>query len=323
MSCTNGLGVGTFVDSAGVVHTCGSSGGGGDGGAAATAGKLLPGATINGVFFDGSSNIVIPGSGSVTSVATTVANGLVATVTNPTTNVNIAISGVNLTPQTVVASGNITAANLSGTNTGDQTNISGNAATATYAATAGNAATVTTNANLTGDVTSIGNAATVVKINGVTMSGLTTGILKNTTGTGAPSIATAGTDYVTPTGTETLSGKTLTNPTVNNYTEGTVASGTVTTTATLSLTSGTFQTATLTASTACVFTMPTPTSGKSFVLLLKQAASTGLGTATFTGVKWPAGTAPTITPTAGRMDILTFASDGTNWYGAYTQNYTP
>jgi hypothetical protein len=35
----------------------------------------------------------------------------------------------------------------------------------------------------------------VTKINGTTLSGLATGILKNTTGTGVPSIATAGTDY--------------------------------------------------------------------------------------------------------------------------------
>tara|TARA_R110000796_G_scaffold132491_3_gene247953 strand:+ start:5619 stop:6536 length:918 start_codon:yes stop_codon:yes gene_type:complete len=46
-------------------------------------------------------------------------------------------------------SDNLTANNISGTNTGDQTNISGNAAT------------VTTNADLTGDVTSVGNATTL------------------------------------------------------------------------------------------------------------------------------------------------------------------
>ena len=46
-------------------------------------------------------------------------------------------------------SGAISASNLSGTNTGDQTTITGNAAT------------VTTNANLTGDVTSVGNASTI------------------------------------------------------------------------------------------------------------------------------------------------------------------
>jgi hypothetical protein len=148
-----------------------------------------------------------------------------------------------------------------------------------------------------------------------------TGIVKATAG--VATTATAGTDYVSPTGSETLTNKTLTNPTVNNYTEGVVAIGTVNTSSTLSLTNGTVQTATLTASTACTFTMPTATAGKSFILLLKQAASTGNGTATFTSVKWSGGTAPTITATAGKMDILTFIADGTNWYGSFVQNYTP
>jgi hypothetical protein len=126
------------------------------------------------------------------------------------------------------------------------------------------------------------------------------------------------------TGTYTLAGTpTVTNPTVTNYTESVVAIGTVTTTNTLSLTNGTVQTATLTASTACTFTMPTATAGKSFVLLLKQAASTGNGTATFTSVKWGTAGAPTITATAGKMDILTFIADGTNWYGSIAQGYTP
>ena len=119
------------------------------------------------------------------------------------------------------------------------------------------------------------------------------------------------------------SGTVITNPTINNYTEGVVAIGTVTSSNTLALTNGTVQTATLTASTACTFTMPTATAGKSFILLLKQAASTGGGSATFTGVKWNALGAPTITTTAGKMDILTFVADGTNWYGSYTQGYTP
>jgi hypothetical protein len=135
--------------------------------------------------------------------------------------------------------------------------------------------------------------------------------------------AAVGVTVASLTGSETLTNKVLTNPTVNNYTEGVVAIGTVSSASTLSLTSGTVQTATLTASTACTFTMPTATAGKSFVLLLKQAASTGNGTATFTSVKWSGGTAPTITATAGRMDILSFFADGTNWYGSFTQNFTP
>jgi hypothetical protein len=116
---------------------------------------------------------------------------------------------------------------------------------------------------------------------------------------------------------------TVNNPTITNYVESVVAIGTVTTSNTLSLTNGTVQTATLTASTACTFTMPTATAGKSFILLLKQAAATGNGTATFTGVKFNSGGAPTITATAGKMDILSFVADGTNWYGSYTQGYTP
>ena len=148
-----------------------------------------------------------------------------------------------------------------------------------------------------------------------------TGLVKATAG--VATTATAGTDYVSPTGSETLTNKTLTNPSVNNYTEGVVAIGTVTTASTLSLTNGTVQTATLTASTACTFTMPTATAGKSFILLLKQAASTGNGTATFTDVKWGTAGAPTITAAAGKMDILTFVSDGTNWYGSVAAGFTP
>lgn len=67
--------------------------------------------------------------------------------------------------------------------------------------------TAMTAAELSGDVTTSGsNAVTVTKINGVSMAGLATGIVKNTTATGAPSIAVAG-DF----------------PTLNQNTTGTAA----------------------------------------------------------------------------------------------------
>jgi hypothetical protein len=160
--------------------------------------------------------------------------------------------------------------------------------------------------NVAATVTSSGNFAYTRTLTG------TTNVTLPTTGT-----------LATLAGSETFTNKTLTNPTVTNYVETVVAIGTVTTTNTISLTSGTVQTATLTASTACTFTMPTATAGKSFVLLLKQAATTGNGTATFTGVKYGIAGAPTITATAGKMDILTFIADGTNWYGSSAQGYTP
>jgi hypothetical protein len=132
-------------------------------------------------------------------------------------------------------------------------------------------------------------------------------------------------DVVGTTDTQGLTNKTLTNPTVTNYVESVVAIGTVTSAHTLVLTSGTVQTATLTASTACTFTMPTATAGKSFILLLRQDG-TGSRTATFShpaGVKWSTAGTPTMTATAGKMDIFSFVADGTNWYGNVTQGYTP
>lgn len=110
---------------------------------------------------------------------------------------------------------------------------------------------------------------------------------------------------------------TLGNPTVTNYTESVVAVGNSSTAQTLSLTNGTVQTVTMTGN--CTFTMPTAAAGKSFILIVNTGA--GSFTGTFTGVKWPSGTAPTLTTTASRWDIFTFVSDGTNWYGNSAQAY--
>lgn len=132
------------------------------------------------------------------------------------------------------------------------------------------------------------------------------------------STATLGNTTITLGGTTTSVGNlTVTNTTVTNYTESVVAIGNSSTAQTLSLTSGTVQTCTLTGN--CTFTMPTAVAGKSFILILSTGA--GSFTATFTSVKWPSNTAPTITTTASRWDILTFVSDGTNWYGNYAQAY--
>lgn len=126
-------------------------------------------------------------------------------------------------------------------------------------------------------------------------------------------------DVVGTSDTQTLTGKTLTNPTVNNYTEGVVAIGNTGTAKTIDLTNGTVQTATLTGN--CTFTMPSASAGKSFVLYLKTGA--GSFTATFTGVKWSSTGTPVITTAASKMDIVTFVCDGTNWYGAISQGFTP
>jgi hypothetical protein len=90
---------------------------------------------------------------------------------------------------------------------------------------------------------------------------------------------------------------------------------------TLVITAGTVLTATLSAGVPCTFAMPTsPVAGQSFILRLTQAA-TSMTTATFTGVKWPGGTVPTITATASAVDIISFVYIGTSWYGNAAQAF--
>jgi len=131
---------------------------------------------------------------------------------------------------------------------------------------------------------------------------------------------------VSLTGSETLTGKTLTAPTVNGgtlneitvngVTEGVTALGTVFGVVTLPPGGSTIFTATLTASTETTFSMPNAAAGRSCTLILRQAAVTGAGTAVFTGVLWPDGEAYAATSDAGAVDMLTFVSDGTDWFGA-------
>jgi len=95
----------------------------------------------------------------------------VSTLQQTALDLKASLSGATFT-------GAIAATNLSGTNTGD------NAVNPLYCG-------LVTNATHTGDATGA-TALTVIGINGTSLAGLATGILKNTTGTGVPSIALAG-----------------------------------------------------------------------------------------------------------------------------------
>jgi hypothetical protein len=112
---------------------------------------------------------------------------------------------------------------------------------------------------------------------------------------------------------------TITSPTITGYTETTVTANT-STAYTIDITAGTLQILTLTGN--CTYTFPTATAGKSFTLFQKQDA-TGSRTVTWpASVKWPGGTAPTITATASKGDKFVFTGDGTYWWGSNAgQNY--
>lgn len=134
--------------------------------------------------------------------------------------------------------------------------------------------------------------------------------------TGVISIDTS--SFVTLTGAETVSNKTLDGAVLKNVKESPVTIGNTGTAKTIDLTNGSFQIATLTGN--CTFTMPSLESGKYFTLLLKTG--TGGFTATFTNVKFPSNTAPSITSTANRADLIAFVCDGVYWYGNFVQNYS-
>ena len=193
-----------------------------------------------------------------------------------------------------------------------------------------------------------------VSLNGITLNGVTGAQIYNS---GSPSLSIAGTLGVLsggtgattavgartnlglgtaatmtgPTGTivgttdtQTLSAKTIEAGTfTNGYTEE-VATANTGTAYTIDLANGSVQNLTLTGN--CVFTFPTATAGRSFLLVLRQDA-TGSRTATWptstNPVRWPGGTAPTLTTTASRVDLFAFTADGTVWFGrTISQNHT-
>jgi hypothetical protein len=120
-----------------------------------------------------------------------------------------------------------TATNLSGF-------LKGNGATVTAAAAIALGTDVTgilpstSHPALTGDVTTPSGsvATTVARVNGVALSGLATGVLKNTTGTGAPSIAVAA-DFPTLNQSTTGNAATATNVAATGITGATLAAGVV------------------------------------------------------------------------------------------------
>jgi len=81
--------------------------------------------------------------------------------------------------------------------------------------------------------------------------------------------------------------------------------------------------------TAITFDTPHPQGGCSLTLKLTQPASGSAGTAgswnasgAGNNVKWPSGTAPTLSTANGAVDILSFYWDGTNYYGVASLNFS-
>lgn len=172
-----------------------------------------------------------PGTGTVTSVSVTTANGFAGTVATPTTTPAITIStgvtgllsgnGTAVSAAATTGAGNVvlqTAPTLINPALGTPTALVGTNITGTAAGlTAG---TVTTNANLTGPITSSGNATAIASQTGggstFVMSSSPTITTANLVGTTSGGNAAAGSvgEYITATG----SGISLTSTVTSNIT---------------------------------------------------------------------------------------------------------
>jgi len=219
-----------------------------------------------------------------------------------------------------LANVSITGGTVSGNTTFSNVTISSVATPITVAQGGTGATSLTANSVVVGNgtsqvtVVSPGTSGNVLTSNGTNWISQAAGAATGNVTYGNATVSLGGSS-------STIGNIAIANVTITNYVETLQSVGTVGSSATLSLTTGTFLTATLTSATACTFTMPSAVGGKSFILKLIQPASGTATTATFTSVKWPGGTAPTITATLSAVDILSFVSDGTNWYGTYAQAF--
>lgn len=251
-----------------------------------------------------------------------------AQVTLATTQAGIATTQAGIS---TTQAGNAAASAVAADASADAAAASAVAADASADAAAASAASiaggpVTSVNGMTGVVTGLATASdiTAERSATATLTNKTIALGSNTVSGTLAQFNTAVTDadFASLAGTETLANKTIAGATfTDGYTEETATANT-STAYTVNLTNGSVQFLTLTGN--CTYTFPTPAAGKSFLLIQKQDA-TGSRTVTWpASVKWPGGTAPTITSAASKVDKFVFtAIDGSSWLGSVAGlNYT-
>jgi hypothetical protein len=122
-------------------------------------------------------------------------------------------------------------------------------------------------------------------------------------------------------GTSTTDNVTFANLQITGHTcaDAEVDNGNSSTADTINWGTGNFHKSTMTGN--CTYTFTAPSGPGRYQLMLVQDA-TGSRTATWpASVKWPGGTAPTLSTAANAIDIITFYYDGTNYYGVETLDF--
>jgi hypothetical protein len=96
------------------------------------------------------------------------------------------------------------------------------------------------------------------------------------------------------------------------------AAGSSGTAITIALNNGSSQAITLTGN--ATFTLTNPQAGGIYILRLIQDG-TGSRLVTWPSIKWQGGTAPILTTTAGKIDLISLYWDGTFYYGSASLDY--
>ena len=179
-------------------------------------------------------------------------------------------------------------ANLSGTNTGDQTNVSGSAGTVT-----------TINGNLAN------GTFTTLSGSGTSGSPYTVNVTTSTSGAAIPLMNGAN----TWSGLQTHSAGIYQS--AGAAEEAVYSNGNSGTSMAFNLNNGNLQSVTVTG--AVAFTLTAPTHPGKFTVVITQDGTGHVYS--ISGVKWQGGTTPSYSTALNKIDVVSLIWDGTNWYG--------